>query len=78
MRDFISDLLYMCSADNTKSRGLYLFITAALCFMLIGIIGGIIGIVYTAAHHGAIAMPLILTIVILVIFVAVIVWLKKS
>lgn len=78
MRDFIDDLKYMCSADNTKSRGLYIFITAALIAMLVGIIGGVIGIVYTAIKGGAIMMPLILTIVIAAIFVGVIVWLKKS
>lgn len=78
MRDFISDLFYMCSADNTKSRGLYIFITAALCFMLIGILGGFIGIIYTAIKHGPILMPLVLTLVILAIFVGVIIWLKKS
>lgn len=78
MRDFIDDLKYMCSADNTKSRGLYLFIAIALIAMLIGIVGGIIGIVYTAIKGGAILMPVILTVIILVIFIAVIVWLKKS
>lgn len=78
MRDFIDDLKYMCSADNTKSRGLYLFITIALIAMLIGIVGGIIGIVYTAIKGGAILMPVILTVIILVIFIAVVVWLKKS
>ncbi len=78
MRDFIDDLKYMCSADNTKSRGLYIFITIALIAMLIGIVGGIVGIVYTAIKGGQILMPVILTVVILVIFVAVVMWLKKS
>lgn len=78
MKDFIDDLKYMCSADNTRSRGLYIFITIALIAMLIGIVGGVIGIVYTAVKGGAILMPVVLTVVILVIFIGVVVWLKKS
>lgn len=78
MRDFIDDLKYMCSADNTKSRGLYIFIVIALVAMLIGILGGVVGIVYTAIKHGSIVRPVVLTSIISVIFVGVIVWLKKS
>lgn len=78
MRDFIDDLKYMCSADNTKSRGLYIFIAVALVIILIGILGGTVGIVYTAIKGGSIVKSLILTAILLVIFVGVIVWLKKS
>lgn len=78
MKDFIDDLMYMCSADNTKSRGLYIFIVIALIGMLIGVIAGVIGIVITAIHGGAILKSVILTIAIAVIFIGTIVWLKKS
>lgn len=78
MVEFIQDLKYMCSADNTKSRGLYIFITVALIAMAIGIVGGIVGIIYTAIKGGSVVLMIILTLVIAAIFAGTIFWLIKS
>ena len=36
MKEFFEELMYMCSANNTKSRGLYIFIVVAMAALLIG------------------------------------------
>ncbi len=36
MKEFFSDLMYHCSANNTKSRGFYIFITAFMALLALG------------------------------------------
>ena len=78
MKDFIEELKYMCSSSNTKSRGLYIFITIFLCIMLIAIPATLILFIVNLVKGFFNPLFLILMIVALVIFVGLIVWLKKS
>lgn len=78
IRDFFSDLKYMCSSANTKSRGTYLMIAAILILLPIAAISGIVAtVIYIAAGNFQL-VPLIITVVAIVVEVALIVWLAKS
>ena len=79
MRDFFEELFDMCSANNTKSRGLYIFITVAMAVLALGVIASLILLIVNVVKFGAFSpMWLILLIVMLVILIGIIVWLKKS
>ena len=78
MREFISELMYMCSPSNTKSRGTYIMIAIILILLPIAAISGIVATIIYAVAGNFQAMPLIITVVALVVEVALIIWLKKS
>ena len=78
MKEFVSDLFYMCSSSNTESRTFFILITAILALLTIGIPAMLVLIIVNAVKGLSIVMPLILMLVALVIYVAVIIWLKKS
>lgn len=73
MKEFLSDLFYMCSADNETSRVTYIMIVAFLIIAIIGFIAGVVGFIMTK-NPISIALALLLA----VGFVAIIIWLKKS
>lgn len=78
MRNFIDELRYMCSSSNTKSRGLYILITIMLIVMPLGAIAGLVGFFICLAASNFVALPLIISIVLIIIEVALILWLVKS
>lgn len=79
MKEFFEELSYMCSSSNTKSRGLYIFIAAAMALMLIGAIAMVIMLIVNIVKFGAFS-PIwaILLIADLVALIGVFIWLKKS
>lgn len=79
MKDFIEELMYMCSSSNTKSRGLYIFIAIALVAMMLGAVAMVVMLVVNVVKFGAFSpMWAILLAVDLIILIVTIVWLKKS
>lgn len=79
MKEFFEEFAYMCSASNTKSRGIYIFIAVALALMLLGAVAMIVMLLVNVIKFGAFS-PIwaILLLLDIIIFVAVIIWLKKS
>lgn len=79
MKEFFEEFAYMCSASNTKSRGIYIFIAVALALMLIGAVAMIVMLLINVIKFGAFS-PIwaILLLLDVIIFIAVIIWLKKS
>lgn len=79
MKEFFEEFAYMCSASNTKSRGIYIFIAASLALMLLGAVVMIVMLLVNVIKFGAFS-PIwaILLLLDIIIFVAVIIWLKKS
>lgn len=79
MREFFEEFAYMCSASNTKSRGIYIFIAVALALMLIGAVAMIVMLLVNVIKFGAFS-PIwaILLLLDVIVFIAVIIWLKKS
>lgn len=73
MKEFLSDLFYMCSADNETSRVTYIMIVAFLIIAIIGFVAGIVAFIATKN-----ILSLILALVLAVGFVGIIIWLKKS
>lgn len=78
MKDFVEELLYMCSASNQKSRGLYLFITVALVGLLIGAVASLVLLIINIVKGFFSPLFLILFIATVVLFIGTIVWLKRS
>lgn len=79
MKDFIEELMYMCSASNTKSRGLYIGITVMLALMLIAMPVMLVLIVVNYVKLKVFqVLWLVLFFFVLIVFVGVIIWLKKS
>lgn len=78
MKEFVSDLLYMCSDSNGSSRTFYIIVTAVLAILTICIPAMLVLVIVNAIKGFSIVLPLILMIVAIIIYVAVIVWLKKS
>lgn len=78
MREFVSDLFYMCSSSNDKSRGFYIFVTVILAILTIAIPVMLGVLIFSIIKGGSIVLPIILTIAAIAIYVAVIVWLRKS
>lgn len=74
MREFISDLKYMCSADNQSSRGFYIFITILLILVPLVAIGDLI----YKAIVGFAVVDIIIIIAAIAVEIGVIFWLKKS
>lgn len=74
MREFISDLKYMCSADNQSSRGFYIFITVLLILIPVA---AIVDIIWKAIVGFAV-VDIIILIAAVAIEIGVIFWLKKS
>lgn len=79
MKEFFEEFAYMCSASNTKSRGIYIFIAVALALMLIGAVAMIVMLLVNVIKFGAFS-PIwaILLLLDVIVFIAVIIWLKKS
>lgn len=79
MKEFFEELSYMCSANNTKSRGLYLFITIGMALLALGIVATIVMIIINAvANKVFLTLPFVLLIFMIICLVGIIVWLKKS
>lgn len=79
MKDFFEELFYMCSANNSKSRGLYIFILIAMIALAVGaVVSLVLLLVNLIAYKAFSVMWLGLLIVTVGILAGVIVWLKKS
>lgn len=78
MRDFIDELKYMCSASNTKSRGTYIMIAGLLILLPILAVVGVIVAIVRHAVVAALAVGIVTAVVALAIWIALIIWLKKS
>lgn len=79
MKDFIEELKYCCSADNTTSRGLYIFIAIALVALLIADPVMLVLLIVNLVKYKAFkVMWLVLFVAITGILIGLIVWLKKS
>ena len=79
MKEFFEELSYMCSSNNTKSRGLYLFITIGMALLALGIVATIVMIIINAvANKVFLTLPFVLLIFMIICLVGIIVWLKKS
>lgn len=79
MKEFFEELMYMCSSNNSTSRGLYIFIAIAMVLMLLGGVGSLVLLLVNLIVYKTFKiMWLVLTIAIFVILTIVIVWLKKS
>ena len=78
MKEFIEDLKYMCSSSNTTSRGFYIGITVILVLMLLGMVASLVLLIVNAVKGFFNPLFAILFVVALIIFVGVIIWMKKS
>lgn len=78
MKEFFEEFAYMCSSSNTKSRGLYLFIAVALAILAVGAVVSLILFIVNTVKYGFTPLFLILFLVTIVLFVGVIIFLKKS
>lgn len=79
MKEFFEELGYMCSSSNTKSRGLYIFIVAAMILLLLGGVASIVMIVINLVKYKAFSfLWLGLSVVTIGALIGVVVWLKKS
>lgn len=78
MKEFFSDLFYMCSSSNQKSRGFYIGVTVLMFLMAILMLVSAVLLVINLVKGFFSPLFAILFGVALVIFIAVIVWLKKS
>lgn len=78
MKDFIEELMYMCSSSNTKSRGLYIFIAIALVVLAVGAVASLVLFIINTIKFGFTPLFLILFIVTVLLFIGTIVFLKKS
>ena len=78
MKEFVSDLFYMCSSNNTSTRGFYIFVTALLAILTLAIPIMLILIIINIVKGAAFVLPLILLSVAVAIYIGVIVWLNKS
>lgn len=78
MKEFFEEFAYMCSSSNTKSRGLYLFIAVALVILLVGSVASLALLLVNVIKGWFNPLFLILFIVQVVIFIGIIVFLKKS
>lgn len=78
MREFFEEFAYMCSSNNTKSRGLYIFIAIALVALLIGAVASLILFIINTIKFGFTPLFLILFLVTVILLVGIIIYLKKS
>ena len=79
MKDFIEELSYMCSANNSKSRGLYIMIAACLIILPIAAIAmGILLAVNLIKYNAFVWYWAALLVFVIAVFIGLIVWLKKS
>lgn len=79
MKDFIEELGYMCSASNTKSRGLYIMIAIALIALPIAAIAMAVLLLINLIKYSAFVWYWAAILVfVIAVFIGLIVWLKKS
>lgn len=78
MKEFVSDLLYMCSGNNTSTRGFYILVTAVLAILTLGIPVMLGLLIFNIVKGYSFILPLILLLVAIAIYVLVIIWLKRS
>lgn len=79
MKEFFEELGYMCSASNTKSRGLYIFIAIGLAALAIGVVASAVMIVVNIVKFGIVPwMGIGLLVAMLAALIGLIIWLKKS
>ena len=77
MKDFVEELLYMCK--NSNAKGLYTFIAIMLCILPIGAIAMATLLIINLVKFGAFVWYwAALLAFVVVVFVALILWLKKS
>ena len=78
MKEFVSDLLYMCSSSNSSSRMFYILVTAILALLTLAIPVEFIILIVKIVQHVFQIKFLIFLLVSIAIYIGVIIWLKKS
>lgn len=78
MKEFFSDLAYMCSASNSKSRGFYIAICIGMALLALGVVASLVLLIVNLVKGWFSPLFLILFIASLAILIGLIVWLKVS
>jgi hypothetical protein len=78
MKEFVSDLLYMCSGNNTSTRGFYILVTVVLAVLTLGIPVMLGLLIFSIVKGASVVLPLIFLLVAVAAYIGVIIWLKKS
>ncbi len=79
MKEFLDELMYMCSSSNSKSRGFYIFIASCLVAMLIGAVVMVVILLINIIKFKAFSfLWLVLLILDIAAFIGVLIWLKRS
>ena len=79
MGDFISELKYMCSADNTTSRGFYIFVAVAMVAVaLLAVVALVLTVINVIKGYGINFLYVGMLVAAIVAEVGVFFWLKKS
>ena len=78
MKEFFSDLAYMCSASNTKSRGFYIAICIGMAILALGVVASLVLLIVNLIKGWFSPLFLVLFLVTLGILIGLIVWLKVS
>ena len=79
MGDFISDLKYLCSADNTTSRGFYLFIAVAMVALaILAVVAVVLTVLNIIKGYGVNFLYVGMLVAAIAAEVGVFFWLKKS
>ena len=78
MKEFFEEFAYMCSASNTKSRGFYIMLAIGMVLLTLGGLAGIVLNIVTLVKGIWQFYFLLLTLLVIGVNVALIVWLVKS
>lgn len=78
MKEFFEEFKYHCSSANETSRGVYIMIAITLILCMVIFVSGIVAEVVFVMAGNFQVLPLALSGIFLVIFIALILWLKKS
>ena len=79
MGEFIEELKYMCSADNTSSRGFYIGITVMMILVaVLAVVALVLTIINAVKGYGIQPLYLIMLIGAIAIDIGVVVFLKKQ
>ena len=79
MGEFISELKYMCSADNTTSRGFYMFIAIAMIALaILALVAVVLTVLNIIKGYGVNFLYVGMLVAAIAAEIGVFFWLKKS
>lgn len=79
MGEFISELKYMCSADNTTSRGFYMFIAIAMIALaVLALVAVVLTVLNVIKGYGVNFLYVGMLVAAIAAEIGVFFWLKKS